>query len=158
MLRLLPEKIYKYRYRIDQQAALPHSAATFARAVNYTVDSDWFDPAIKEFRKDNSAKQFVQFKEVQFNNQQTEFEIIFSPNKDTNGVYKFTLISYIDRLLPIPWFKEWSSNESNKSNGARTFNVEQLLNSLHQLVITANKERSVEEKLMSKFCFVAEIH
>lgn len=158
ILRLLPNKSYSYSYKINQQAALPHTVAAFARELEHTVEASKFDASVKDLVKNDAAKQFVKAKEVKFSNQQTEVEVNFNIESGVDGTYKFIINSTLDKLPLIPWFKEWSSDESNKNDGARTFNVFQLLNGLHQLVVTANSDRPKEEKLMSKLCFVAEIH
>jgi hypothetical protein len=158
ILRLFPNKSYNYIYKINQQAALPHTVASFARELEHSVEASKFDTSVKELVKNDAAKQFVEAKELKFNNQETEVEVKFNIDSYADGTYKFIVSSTLDKLPLLSWFKEWSSDESNKNDGARTFNVFQLLNGLHQLVVTANSDRPKNEKLMSKLCFVAEIH
>lgn len=158
LLKLLPSKSYSYSYKINQQAALPHTVATFARELEHTVEASKFDSSVKELVNNDAAKQLVKVQELKFNNQQTEVEVKFTIDNNVDGTYKFIINSTLDKLPVAPWFKEWSSDENNKKDGSRTFNVSQLLNGLHQLVVTAHNDRQTNEKLVSKLCFVAEIH
>jgi len=160
LLKLKPvDKTYKYTYKINQQAVLPNTVATFARNIKYEVEANRFDPSTKKFVRDDEAKDFIKLREVSFSNQQTEFEVEFILSKNADGVYGLNLLAFLDKLPSLPWLQDWNADEKNWKDGSKTFNVAQLFKGLHELVVTANiSDRPTSDKLMAKLCFVAEIH
>ena len=160
LLKLKPTgKPSKYIYKINQQAALPNTVATFARDIKSEVEANKFSPSTKKFMPDDTAKDFIKVREVKFNNQQTEFEVEVNPSETADGTYELKVSAYLDKLPPLAWLQDWSADEKNWKDGARTFNVAQLFKGLQELVITTNiSDRPTGDKLMAKLCFVAEIH
>jgi hypothetical protein len=159
LLKLKPtDKPYKYNYKINQQAALPNTIATFARDLKFEIEANYFNSSTKKFEANDEAKDFIKVQEIKFNSQQTEFEVEFSPSKNTNGTYELKANAFLDKLLPLPWLQDWNADEKNAKDGSKTFNVSQLFKGLQELVLTANSDRKASDKLMAKLCFIAEIH
>ena len=159
LLRLKPDKAYRYIHKINRQAVSPNTVATFTRDIKYEVETNRFDPSAKKFVRDDKSKDFVKLREVNYSNQYTEFEVALTPNEGADGVYQINLSTFLDKLPVLPWLQDWTADEKNWKDGSKTYNVSQLFKGLQELVVTANiSDRHTSDKLMAKLCFVAEIH
>jgi hypothetical protein len=164
LLRLKPDASYKYSYKTSQSALLKNTLATLGDAshIKTKIDASRVDFLSKKFVPYDQAQELVKLVNVKFSNEandRNEFELQFNPSKNIqDGIYAINLSSFIDKPTALNWLSEWSADEKNGKDGSKTFNVAQLFNGLKELVVTANSDRPDFEKLISKFCFIAEIH
>ena len=165
LLRLKPDTSYKYSFKTSRSALLQNTLATFGDAsqIKTKVDASRVDSLSKKFVPYDQAQELVKLGNVKFSNEandKTEFELQFNPNKNTpEGIYAINLSSFIEKPASLNWLSEWSvKEEKSGKDGAKTFNVYELFDGLRGLVVTANSDRPESDKLISKFCFVAEIH
>ena len=167
LLRLRPDTSYKFTYKTSQSALLQNTLATFGDAsqIKPKIDANRVDPLSKTFVNYDQTQELAKLGSVKFSNEssdKTEFELQFNPNKNIpEGIYAINISNLIDKPSPLSWLSDWSADEKNGKDGkdgSKTFDVAQLFKGLQELVITANSERSDSDKLIAKFCFIAEIH
>jgi len=163
-LRLRPDTSYKFTYKTSQSALLQNTLATLGDAsqIKLKIDANRVDPLSKKFVNYDQSQELAKLGSVKFSNEstdKTEFELQFNPNKNTpEGIYAINISNFIDKPSSLSWLSDWSADEKNGKDGSKTFNVGQLFKGLQELVVTANSDRTESDKLISKFCFSAEIH
>jgi len=163
LLRLKPDTSYKYSFKTTKSGLLQNTLATLGDAsqIKPKIEASRVDPLSKKFVVYDQAQELVKLGNVKFSseaNDKTEFELQFNPNKNTSeGIFAINISNLIDKPSPLSWLPDWNANEKNVKDGWKTFNMEQLFKGLQELVITANSDRPDSEKLISKFCFIAEV-
>jgi hypothetical protein len=164
LLRLKPDTSYKYSFKTSKSALLQNTLATFGDVsqIKTKIDASRVDSLSKKFVPYDRSQKLVKLGNVKFSNEtndKTEFELQFNPNKNTSeGIYAINLSNFIEKPASLNWLSEWSADEKNGGDGSKTYNVSQLFYGLKELVVTANSDRPDSDKLISKFCFIAEIH
>jgi hypothetical protein len=164
LLRLKPDTAYKYSFKTSKSALLQNTLPPLSDTsqIKTKIEANLVDSLSKKFVAYDQAKELVELTNVKFSNEandKTEFELKFNPKKNTpEGIYAINLSSFIEKPAALNWLSEWSADEKNGKDGSKTFNVGQLFNGLKELVVTANSDLPDSDKLISKFCFIAEIH